>query len=241
MAGRRRLARRIRAPFEWLADRHALMRGTSGALAAGLRRSRARIDWTEEGRDSIAAEVAAGQPIILICWHGRLAFSPWMWAQDWGPIRSVTSAARPGRIVGATLARFGWQTAPMHDRTRNAAASLAVARLVQKGVSLGFAPDGPLGPARRMKSVPLDWARLTGLPIWLYAGSANPVRHLPTWDLLAVPLAGGRGHIAWWCWGLVVLGQRGEAGGAGRDRGAAPPAQGRSRRADRVGRPCRGA
>jgi len=190
--GKHRLLRTVRRPLDKLADHPRLLDAAARLIVQQITRRQAGTDWRMEGQDALAAALAEG-PVIVATWHGRLAMSPWLWRPDWGPVASLTSSARPGRIVARVHNAFGIDSVPMHDRKDNRAASMHAARLVRNGRSLAFACDGPLGPARRMPRGPLDWARLTGAPIWLWAYSVEAFTRLPTWDRMVVPKGRGKG------------------------------------------------
>ncbi len=171
-------------------------------LAAHLRRAFGRTHWHIEGRTALAEEARAG-PVILALWHGRLMSAARFWDAEWGPLTTLTSQAYPGRLAGQALRRFGLETRAMHERRPNRAESLALARAMRGGMSIGVAVDGPLGPARRAKTVPLDWARLTGAPIWLVGFSATRFWQMDSWDRLLVPRAGGEACLLYRRFGTV--------------------------------------
>jgi len=171
-------------------------------LAAHLRRTFARTEWEVEGRNALAEE-ARTRPVILALWHGRLICAARFWDTAWGPLTTLTSQAYPGRLAGQTFRRFGLATVAMHDRRGSRGESLPLARAMRAGMSIGVAVDGPLGPARVAKTVPLDWARLTGAPVWLVGFSATRVRQMDSWDRLVVPRAGGRAALIYRRWGAV--------------------------------------
>jgi hypothetical protein len=171
-------------------------------VAAHLRRAFGRTAWDIEGREGLAEEAWRG-PVILALWHGRLMCAARFWDTGWGPLTTLTSQQYPGRLAGQALRRFGLATRAMHDRRPNRGESLALAREMRAGMSIGVAVDGPLGPRRRAKTVPLDWARLTGAPIWLAGFSATRFWQLDSWDRLIVPRAGGRACLIYRRWGTV--------------------------------------
>jgi hypothetical protein len=182
-AVRKRLARAVASPAG-----QAL---PAALIAAHLKRAFARTEWIVEGRETLAEEARAG-PVILALWHGRLMCAARFWDTRWGPLTTLTSQQYPGRLAGQALRRFGLATRAMHDRRPNRGESMALAREMRAGMSIGVAVDGPLGPAREAKTVPLDWARLTGAPIWLVGFSATRFWQMDSWDRLVVPRAGGR-------------------------------------------------
>ena len=197
--GDTRLRRRMAAAL----SRPAAQALPAALLAGHIRRAYARTAWDRPGREALAAEVASGQPVILAFWHGRLMCAGAFWDTGWGPFSTVTSRAYPGRLAGQVFRHFGLDTIAMHDRRANRAESLRLAREIRAGRSICLAVDGPLGPRRRAKTAPLDWARLTGAPIWLVGLSFTRYRQLDSWDRLLVPRAGGRACLLYRRWGTV--------------------------------------
>ena len=171
-------------------------------LAGHLRWAFGRTDWLVEGRDALGEEAQAG-PVILALWHGRLMCAARFWDTAWGPLTTLTSQQYPGRLAGQTLRRFGLATQAMHDRKPNPRESLRLAREIRAGMSVGVAVDGPLGPARVAKTVPLDWARLTGAPVWIVGFSATRFWQMDSWDKLIVPRGGGGACLLYRRFGTV--------------------------------------
>jgi len=183
-------------------------------FAAYLRRGYAGTAWEMEGRDAFAVDAAAG-PVIVAIWHGRLMSGGVLWDRAWGRLTTLSSHQYPGRLAGQTMRHFGLDTRAMHDRRSNRAESLALARAIRGGMSVGIAADGPLGPARVAKTVPLDWARLTGAPVWCLGFSLTRYRQLDSWDRMILPRPGGRGCLVYRRFGTVA---RGADIAAARDR-----------------------
>ncbi len=198
------ISKRVRKRLEAIADSKQVTGAATRMIARHIRRLYDRTEWTFHGRDEMQAEVTQGQPVIVVLWHGRLTMAPKGWDPSWGPFCVVTSAARPGRMVGRIMQKFGLETLPMRDRKSNTGASLQVARMYRQGVSMGFAIDGPVGPAHTANTVAIDWARLTGAPIWLYTNSVERYRTLNAWDRLAVPKPGGRGCMLYRRWDAKI-------------------------------------
>lgn len=192
-----------RKRLERVLDSEAITGSACRMVARNTRKLYDNTEWTFEGRDEIAAEVRAGTPVIIALWHGRLPMSTFGWDPAWGRFCVVTSTARPGRMVGRIMEHHHLETLPMRERKSNRSASLKVARMAREGVSFGFAVDGPLGPARKCKPIPIDWARLTGAPIWLYTNSFERFRRFKSWDNMVAPKSGGRGLMLYRRFGPV--------------------------------------
>lgn len=196
--------RKARARLERVIDSPRLTEPLADRIARRIRTDHARIDWTFVGRDDLADQIRSGQPVIMALWHGRLQQAGLGWDPAWGEFCVVTSSARPGRMVGRIMQRFGLSTLPMREKRRNTATALQVTRMSRAGCTIGFAIDGPEGPARKAKAVPIDWARMTGLPIWLYTNSFEHYRRLPSWDRMVIPKGHTRGCMLYRRWEAEV-------------------------------------
>ena len=108
---------------------------------------------------------------------------PWSWssgtsgspvgpplAADWGPISALHTTRFAGRVAGGG-AGGTWASSPS-PWIRARATSPPRARCCgrrARGSSVGLTGDGPPGPARVLKDAPLEWARATGRPVFVYA------------------------------------------------------------------------
>ena len=64
--------------------------------------------------------------------------------------------------------------------------------------------DGPLGPAGDAKQAPVEWARATGRPVYMFAWSARRSVRLRTWDRLVLPVPFTRGSYGYRRWDTDV-------------------------------------
>lgn len=171
----------------------------SWLLAGYLRLCFATIRWTVQGQDALARDLADG-PVILVLWHSRLLIGPSAWPSDLAKLFTLRDPSPAGRLSSETQARLGMAPIKMRPESSNFAASRQVLRVIRNGHSLGMTADGPLGPDRRAKQAPLEWARATGRPVYLFAWSARRTIRLKTWDRLMIPVPFSRGvyiHQRW--------------------------------------------
>ncbi|NCO85485.1 MAG: hypothetical protein GW886_02500 [Rhodobacterales bacterium] len=180
-----------------------LLAGGLGRLLAGwLRFCQATTRWD---RDDAALRAAlAGGPVVLVLWHECSLMGPVHWPRDAAPLSSLRDTSPIGRVSGAVQARLGLAPMAMAARASNRAASREVLRRMQAGVSLGLTGDGPLGPVRRLKDAPLDWARASGAPVFVYACAMTRARRLRTWDRMLWPMPFGRGVCLYRRWDATV-------------------------------------
>ena len=178
-----------------IADSAWFNRGIEGILAAYIRFAYRTSSWTRDGFEPMDAALRAGEPVIVALWHQRLMMSPYLFDVSLGPICTLTSGARAGRMAGQIQARFGFGTIAMSSHKRHVALSREVLTRMREGYSIGIATDGPSGPARVASTVPLVWARASGKRIFTVAFSARRVIELPTWDRMWLPTPWTRGAL----------------------------------------------
>lgn len=192
-----RLRKRI-ADHPWLNAR------VEDAFAAYVRHAHASGTWDRRGFEAMDEAVAAGEPLIVVLWHQRLFMASFCFPVALGPITSLTTSARAGRLAGQVQARFGFDTIPMSSHRRNVTLSREVLRRIKGGSSVGIAADGPSGPARVLSPVPLAWARVSGVRVFAVAFSARRVLRMPSWDRLMLPLPWTRGVLTCREWTDIV-------------------------------------
>ena len=178
-----------------LADSPWLARRVAGLFAGWVRLAHRSSRWQRIGFEDMERLVESGEPVIVALWHQRLMMSPYLFDTSKGPICSLTSAARAGRMAGLIQTRFGFGPIAMSSHKRHVALSREVLGQIRQGVSIGIATDGPRGPARVASTVPLIWARASGKRVFLVCYSARRVHELPTWDRMWLPAFFTRGVL----------------------------------------------
>ena len=128
-----------------------------------------------------------GQPVIFVVWHSRLPLAM-LPARIFG-VTTLASPTRDGQIGAEVARRLGVESVAGDARYRGTAALRQLARLLRQGRDLGLFPDGPLGPARQMKTGPLILARQVGCPLVpVGLDAAWKLRLRSAWDELILPL-----------------------------------------------------
>lgn len=128
-----------------------------------------------------------GQPLIVVTWHSRLLLAM-LPARVYG-VTSLASPTRDGQIGARLGEHLGVASVVGDARYRGTAALRQLAKLLRRGQDLGLFPDGPSGPARRMKLGPLILARQVGCPILpIGLDAAWKVRLRSGWDEFLLPL-----------------------------------------------------
>lgn len=148
--------------------------------------------WQYEGMDDLKAALADG-PVLVMTWHSRSAMGSIHWPSDVAPLAALHNTSPIGRVTGAQQRAAGLKPIKMSHKMSNVAASRAILKSVKGGMSMALTGDGPKGPARALKDAPLEWARVTGIPIFCYAYSMARGRRLGSWDRMLLPKSFGTG------------------------------------------------
>ncbi len=172
----------------------ALM-GLLARLTAGYARLCLRTTkYEHDGFDALRAALDDG-PVMLLMWHSRLFMAP----AHLEPVTGFVTLRDPspaGRLAAAMQTRFGMLGVGVPAKAAGAAATREVLRRLKAGDSVGLTGDGPKGPARELKAAPLEWARVTGVPVFLYAFASTRQRRLDSWDNMLIPRPFGRGRVS---------------------------------------------
>jgi lysophospholipid acyltransferase (LPLAT)-like uncharacterized protein len=130
-------------------------------------------------------EAAAGQPVIIAFWHGRIL--PGMcYFRDRG-IVVITSLNFDGEWIARIIQRFGYGTA-RGSSSRNAGGALRqMIRDMRAGRSTAFTLDGPRGPGGVAKPGAIWLAMATGCPIVPFHIESDRHWALRSWDRTQIP------------------------------------------------------
>jgi len=143
------------------------------------------------GRGPLDALLAARRPYIHAFWHGHLFLMPYSYRGD--RIAIMISEHRDGELIARTMGHFGHESIRGSTTSGGAAALRAAVRALREGADVGFTPDGPRGPARRVQPGVIQAARLSGAPIVPVAFGASRCRVMSSWDGFVVPYPFSRG------------------------------------------------
>lgn len=181
-------------------ENSALLAYFPGALVALYLRICLRTTrWTVTGADEFrtAAEQSA---VILVMWHSRILLAPAHVQSAGVKLTTLRDRSPAGQLSGQIQRRFGLYPMAMIEDESNRSASRAILKGLRSGQGLGLTADGPNGPAQVLKSAPLEWARITGAPVFTYSYSTARHRRLSSWDRLLFPLPFTRGALRFDRW-----------------------------------------
>ncbi len=181
----------------------ALIGIVGGLTTAYLRLCLRTTRWERRGEDELRTALAQG-PVLVVLRHSRLMMAPLHWPKDVSDLSTLHDTSPIALVVGDTHKRIGLAPMAMSRRSSNLVMSRAVLKRLRLGISIGLTADGPLGPAEGINDPPLDWARITGRPVFFYAYSVDRQRRANSWDRLLLPRPWARGAVVFHRWDGTV-------------------------------------
>lgn len=178
-----------------IANNPRLNRLVEAAIGRWIDLSFRTSHWSRTGFETMEDAIATGGPVIVVLWHQRLMMAPYFFDTSVGPVCTLTSTSRAGRLAGHVVQRFGLETVAMSSHKKNVAFTRKVLGKIRAGTSIGLAADGPRGPARETSQIPIVWAQTTNKRVFLVSFSQRRVIRLPTWDDMWIPLPWSRGAL----------------------------------------------
>ena len=140
------------------------------------------------------ADRAGASPSVIVFWHEYM-LCPFA-ARGNTNSAILTSRHRDAEWLAESARHLGFATVRGSTNRGGSAALLEILR-ADNAQNLGIAPDGPLGPRRKMAPGPIYLASKLGRPVVpLGIGYDRPWR-LGTWDHFAMPRPFSRARAVW--------------------------------------------
>jgi lysophospholipid acyltransferase (LPLAT)-like uncharacterized protein len=153
-----------------------------------------RIEHSE-GYERLDAELRAGGRCIYAFWHARLF--PLVFTHRGREIAVLISRHRDGEWIARVIEAMGFRTARGSSTRGGKVGVLGMLQLAERGHQLAITPDGPRGPAGRVKPGLVYLAGRTGWPIVPVATAADRAWVFGSWDRFRVPQPFARVHVAY--------------------------------------------
>lgn len=187
-----------------IANSSALNAWAARIFANWLRLVRRTSSWEETGWEEVERAINERGACVMAVWHQRTFLAAFCTHSPASSMIQLHANARAGNLAGAILRDFGFNTVAMAKNKPLAAPLKRVLSGLKTGMSVGIAVDGPQGPARRAKSFPIQWARISRKPIVLFAAASSRAWYWRTWDRQMLPLPWGKVALAWRVWDQEV-------------------------------------
>jgi hypothetical protein len=178
------------------AGRHPWWLGPAAVLGAILLRALGAT-WRIDRRGLAAYEgrLARGERCVFAFWHARLL--PLVFTHRGRAIAVLISRHRDGELIARIIERLGFRTARGSSTRGGEEGARELVRYAADGHLLAITPDGPRGPAERVKPG-LAWlASRTGLPVVPVASAARDAWVFRSWDRFRVPRPFARVVVAY--------------------------------------------
>lgn len=142
--------------------------------------------WGKTARITVLGEQAyqelreQGKPVVLLIWHERLLILPYFFRHR--GIFPLVSPSRDGEII--TRIGQGWGFNILRGSGSHAIAKVWVEmkKKLQQGGEVLIIPDGPKGPARKLKPGGIKLAQETGAYLVPWTYSTTRQKRFNTWD-----------------------------------------------------------
>lgn len=182
--------RLLRAPL----TQALIARFLSGYISLVLNTTRWRVEMPEETRQHFEGDCN----FIGCFWHARMVMMCRAWHENARRrFHMLISAHRDGRVIAKAIENLGFSTVEGSSRRGGAAALVNIKRILDRGETVGFTPDGPKGPRMRAKLGAIKAAQVTGRPVIPVSGNVARRKVFGSWDRFCLPLPFNRGVILW--------------------------------------------
>lgn len=137
---------------------------------------------------------AAGERVIYCLWHARLL--PLTYHHRDERVAVLVSRSRDGELIARTIAGLGYELARGSSTRGGEAGMRELIACAERGRDIAVTPDGPRGPAERVKEGVVYLASKVGLRIVPVAAAVSRAWVARSWDRFRVPLPFSRIAVA---------------------------------------------
>ena len=137
------------------------------------------------GRD-IEDRIRREHPAVLYAfWHQRFLYLPYLFKNSKGYV--LISYSRDGEMAAKIAEAFGILSIRGSSSRGRISSTREIVEAIEKGGIFGIAPDGPKGPACKVKPGIIKIAKQTGAPILPMTVGAGRKWCFNSWDKFIVP------------------------------------------------------
>ncbi|MCU0792338.1 MAG: lysophospholipid acyltransferase family protein [Opitutaceae bacterium] len=137
------------------------------------------------------------RPTLFVLWHDRLFIAGHLSRlyRDSRPLHALISASKDGAWLTEFFSSIGLAAVRGSSSRGGKEAATALIRVLREGHDVGITPDGPRGPAHRVKPGALVVARRTGARVVVLGVHYERSWRLRSWDRLHIPHPFSRVHL----------------------------------------------
>ena len=156
------------------------------AVGAGLVRVLAATwRYRVRGWEHVAAARASGRPVVYVLWHSRIL--PLLYHRRDEGMALLISRHRDGGYLAALSERWGYRVVRGSSRRGGDVGLLGLVRYLRQGGEVALTPDGPRGPAERMKPGALAAAQHANALVIAAGARARSAWWIESWDRFCLP------------------------------------------------------
>jgi lysophospholipid acyltransferase (LPLAT)-like uncharacterized protein len=156
------------------------------ALWAGLVRVLAATwRYRVQGWEHVTAARASGRPVVYILWHSRIL--PLLYHRRGEGVALLISRHRDGSYVAKVSERWGYRVVRGSSKRGGEVGLLGLVRYLRHGAAVAVTPDGPRGPAERMKPGALAAAQHASALVIAAGARASSAWWIESWDRFCLP------------------------------------------------------
>jgi lysophospholipid acyltransferase (LPLAT)-like uncharacterized protein len=130
-------------------------------------------------------EKLSTRPVVLCFWHCGIFPATYVFRNQ--QIGVISSYSFDGEYTSRIISKFNYVPIKGSSSRGAVRALLESRRLLDQGNTVGFASDGPRGPAFIAKPGPVLLASKTGAPLVPFHIALQDPWRLPSWDKLTIP------------------------------------------------------
>ena len=155
-------------------------------VAAGLMRLLASTwRYRVRGGEHLRAARAAGRPIVYVLWHSRIL--PLLYHRRGEGMALLISRHRDGGYLAELSQRWGYRVVRGSTQRGGEVGLLGLVRFLERGAEVALTPDGPRGPAERVKPGAVAAAQHANALIIAAGARASSAWWVSSWDRFCVP------------------------------------------------------
>jgi len=125
-------------------------------------------------------------PVIYAFWHNSILLLPF--ARDKRrKIKILISTHADGKLASGVIKYFNLGTVGGSSHRNPQKAFREMVKALRDGYDIGITPDGPKGPAKKVKRGVIELAYITKAPIIPVVLSVNAAWYLNSWDGFIIP------------------------------------------------------
>lgn len=157
-----------------------------------LRLVNSTLRWERIGLSDDQRWWADDKPSILIFWHGRQLFMPWIYLRHRTSKKSpamtvLISQHNDGRMIAAGMKFLGIDSVAGSSSRGGLRAIHSLIEKLRNNSHISITPDGPKGPAQKLKNGVVLIAQRSGAVVHPAAFAAEKYWKFKSWDGMIFP------------------------------------------------------